>query len=123
MGGLLQKEQLEGMMGEPSPKKWVSIVRLCMVRDGRALYGMGRLTGPAQAAGMVRPLLAGADREIMVAMSLSVGLEPLAVEVAAVGSLAACQVDVRNIFKHALLVNANSVVCFHNHPFGGAGTE
>ncbi len=118
MDRISPKKQLENMMETPLPQKRVSIVRLCMVKDSCGLYGMERLSGPGQAVGMVRPLLMMADREIMVVMSLSVSLEPLAVEIAAVGGLAACQVDIRNIFKHALLGNADSVICFHNHPFG-----
>ena len=118
MNSLLQKKQLENMMKEPHPGKRVGIVRLCMLKEERALYGMEQITRAEQAVDMVSPLLMMADRELMVVMSLSVNMEPLAVEVAAVGGLAGCQVDVRNIFKHAVLGNANYVMCFYNHPFG-----
>lgn len=42
----------------------------------------------------------------------------MAVEVAAVGGISSCSVDIRNIFKHALLNNAAYVICFHNHLSG-----
>ena len=39
-------------------------------------------------------------------------------EIAAVGGVDSCVVDIKNIFKHALLNNASYVICFHNHPSG-----
>jgi len=45
-------------------------------------------------------------------------MDPLAVEIAAVGGMDNCQVDIKNIFKHALLTNASCIICFHNHPSG-----
>lgn len=113
-----QKEQLEGMRKRPIPKKKVGIIRLQMVKESRILYGMNRLSQPGEAVEMVRPLFAMADREIMLVMSLNTKLEPMALEIAAVGGLNVCSVDIRDIFKHALLNNSAFVLCFHNHPTG-----
>lgn len=112
-----QKEQLEGMMKRPIPKKRIGVIRLRMVKES-SLYGMKRFSQPWEAVELVRPLFDMADREMVVVMSLSIKLEPLALEVAAVGWINACSVDVRDIFKHSLLNNAAYVVCFHNHPSG-----
>ena len=111
------KEQMEGMMKRPIPKKKIGIIRLRMVKES-SLYGMKRFSQPWEAVELVRPLFGMADREMVVVMSLSTKLEPLALEVAAVGWINACSVDVRDIFKHSLLNNAAYVVCFHNHPSG-----
>ena len=111
-----QKEQMEGMMKRPIPKKRVGIVRLQMIRDGRSLYGMDRFVNPKEAAEMVHPLFNLSDREMMLVVSLDNKMVPLAAEIAAVGGVDACYVDVRNIFKHSLLNNAAYVICFHNHP-------
>lgn len=118
MKNSIQKEQLENMMKRPIPRKRVEIIRLQMVRESRMLYGMYRFSKPEEAVDMVRPLFAMADREMMIVMSLNTRLEPLAVEIAAVGGLNACSVDSRDIFKHAVLNNAAFIVCFHNHPAG-----
>lgn len=112
-----QKEQLEGMMKRPIPKKRIGVIRLRMVKES-SMYGMKRFSQPWEAVELVRPLFDMADREMVVVMSLSTKLEPLALEVAAVGWINACSVDVRDIFKHSLLNNAAYVVCFHNHPSG-----
>ena len=45
-------------------------------------------------------------------------LKQCAVEIVAVGGVDSCAVDVKNIFKHALLNNASYIICFHNHPSG-----
>lgn len=112
-----QKEQLEGMLKRPIPKKRIGVIRLRLVKES-SLYGMKRFSQPWEAVELVRPLFDMADREMVVVMSLSTKLEPLALEVAAVGGINACSVDVRDIFKHSLLNNAAYVVCFHNHPSG-----
>ena len=112
------EEILTDMMKRPIPRKRVGIVHLEMMREHRALYGMKRFSHPKEAAELAAPLFSMADREMMVVMSLDVKLEPLALEIAAVGGLNACVVDVKNMFKHSLLNNAAYIVCFHNHPSG-----
>lgn len=111
-------EQLEGLMSRPIPKRWVGIVKLQMVKEGALCGEIRRFQDPAEAVEMVRPLFQKADREMMVAMSLSSSMEPLAVEIVAVGGVCGCCVDVKNLFKHALLSNASYLICFHNHPSG-----
>ena len=115
---MIEWEQLKDMIKKPEPKKRVSIVSLCMVREERALYGMERFTGSRQAVETVRPLFALSDREMVAVMSLDTLLRPIAAEVVAVGGLNKCYVDIGNIFKHAILSNARCVICFHNHLTG-----
>lgn len=118
MSGYEKRKQLEEMMREPAPGKRVGIIHLHMVREERSLYGMGRIGNSQAAVEAVRPLIMMSDREMMVVMSLSTKREPLAVEIVAVGSLDGCMMSIGNIFKHSLLSNAASVICFHNHPSG-----
>ena len=113
-----QKEKLEDLMKRPIPRKWVGIVHLNMVKEGRGLYGMKRFCSPEDAVDLVRPMLKQADRELFLVVSMDRKLEPLAIEIAAVGGLSSCYVDIRNIFKHALLNNAAYISCFHNHLSG-----
>lgn len=112
------KEQVENMMKRPIPKKKVGIVRLEMVKDGRCVYGTKRFREAAEAAEMIRPLVKTADREMFLVLALNSQLEPQALEIAAVGGLAQCGVDVRDIFKMAVLNNCAYIICFHNHPSG-----
>ena len=118
----MEKLITKGMSGEPviclEKSKAVSIIHLEMVRENRSLYGMGKFDTPESAASMAASLFERTDREMVAVLSVSMNMEPLAMEIVAVGGLNACYVDIKNIFKHALLSNAGYVICFHNHPSG-----
>lgn len=112
------EQQIDSMTKYPVPKTRVGIIHLQVVKENRALYGMRRFSSPREVVEMVRPLLEKADREMVLVFSLSIKMEPYAVEVAAVGGLDNCSVDIRNIFKYSILANAAYIVCIHNHPSG-----
>ncbi len=114
----LPQEPLQEMLKAPVEKKQVGIIRLEMVREGRSLYGMGRLKTPREAAQMVGILFRRTDREQVVVLSLDSQLTPAALEIVAIGGLNSCSVEVSNIFKHAILNNSAYIICFHNHPSG-----
>ena len=113
-----QKERLERLIKRPVPKKKVGIVRLEMVKESRCLYGTKKFRKPEEAADMIRPLLRPADREMLVVLALNNQMEPLALEIVAVGGLNHCYVETRDIYKMAVLNNASYIICFHNHPSG-----
>lgn len=98
----------------------VSTVRLQMVKEEKSLYGLGPLSGPWRTAELDRPLFYGSDREMVAVLSLDARNRPAAAEIVAVGGLDSAAVDVRNLFKHALLNNAGGILVFHNHPSGEA---
>lgn len=118
MRAYTQEERIRGMMERPIPKKKIGIVHLEMIKERRTLYGMERFSNPREAAEMVRPLFERADRELLLVLSLDNKLAPMALEIAAVGGLNSCCVDIRSIFKHAIVNNGAYVICFHNHPSG-----
>jgi len=118
MQKMTSKEQVEGIIRRPIPRKRVGIVHLKMVKEEKTLYGMRRFGNAKEAVEMVRPLFQYMDREIMLAFSLDSKLQPMAVEIVAVGGVDSCIVDVKNIFKHAILNNASNIIIFHNHPSG-----
>lgn len=110
-GGIFMKnglqEKLEHMMARPIPKKKIGVVRLQMVKESQTLYGMRRFSNSKEDVQIVRPLFQMADREMVL-------------EIAAVGGMSSCYLDLKSIFKHALLNNASYIVCFHNHVSGYA---
>ena len=120
MKNALQEDRLAHMMARPIPKKKIGVVRLQMVKQSKTLYGMRRFSNPKEAVQMVRPLFQMADREMVLVLSLNAKLEPMALEIAAVGGVSSCYLDLKSIFKHALLNNASYIVCFHNHVSGYA---
>ena len=112
------KDRVEGLFIHADAGAYVGLIRLQMVREREYLYGGQKLSDPADAVEFVRPIFTLADREMMVVVSVSGGMEPLAVEVVAVGGVDSCYVDMKNMFKHAILNNAGNIICFHNHPGG-----
>lgn len=116
----VQNNELDCMMKRPIPKKKVGIIRLQMVKETNLFYSARNFINPETAVELVKPLLDKADREMVIVMSLNTKLEPLALEIAAVGGINACGVDIRDIFKHSILNNAAYVMCFHNHPSGSS---
>lgn len=114
----MQKEKIMDMLRQPAVGKRVELIRLQVVRESRGLCGVRRFTGPQEAADMIRPLISTSDRELFLVMSMNTKIEPMAVEIVSVGTLNACLIEMREVFKHAILNNAACIVCFHNHPSG-----
>lgn len=111
-----QEEAVISMLKCPIPKKKVNIVKLRMVRESTALNGTDRFHNAEEAAEMVRPLLEYSDREMILVMSLDAALTPIAMEIVAAGGVSTCGIDMRDLFKHAIISNAAKIICFHNHP-------
>ena len=113
-----QKEELDDMMARPIPKKKIGIVHLEMVKESKSLYGTSRFHNAGELVEMVQPLYERAHREMVMVLALNTKLEIQALEIAAVGTLNACYVDMREIFKLAIVNNSAHIVCLHNHPSG-----
>ena len=94
----------------------VSSVHLKMVRERKKLYCEETLTSPQSVAKMVDSLFKDLDREKMILISVNANLEPVAYEIIAVGGTSSCTIDIKSIFKHALLANATGIIVVHNHP-------
>lgn len=111
-----QKEELNDMMERPIPRKKIGIVHLEMVKEGRSLYGTSRFHNAEELVQMVQPLYEKAHREMVLVVALNTKLEIQALEIAAVGGLNACYVDMRDIFKLVIINNSAFIICLHNHP-------
>ncbi len=73
---------------------------------------------PADVARLAGELLAGYDREAFYVIALSTANRVIGAHCAHVGTVDASVASPREVFKFALLCNARSVVCLHNHPSG-----
>ncbi len=113
-----KQEEVVQLIKNPVPKKRVGIIKTQIVKEGSLLYEVRRFKTPREAVGLVKGLFEYADREMMVVVSLNAKNTPLAVEIVSVGTVNSCLVQIREIFKHAILDNAVNIICFHNHPSG-----
>lgn len=118
MKELSKKDCLADIMKHPARKKKVGIIKLQMIRESPALYGLDQFSDASGVVQMMRAVFQNAPREMMVVMSLDTKITPLAVEIVAVGNINVCGVDIAELFKHAILNNAYAIILLHNHPSG-----
>lgn len=97
--------------------KYLSIVKTQFLREGTIRYAES-FSDAKGAAKVARKLLEHADREMFLVLSLDARNKALALEVAAIGTIDRCIVGVAELYRHALLSCAVSIICFHNHPSG-----
>ncbi len=102
---------------EPSAKR-VSIVTLKMIRESSVLYGKRRIAKPPDALELLQPFLAEEDRERFMVLCLDSKNQPTTLHSVSVGNLNSAPVHPREVFKTAILGNANAIILSHNHPSG-----
>ena len=71
----------------------------------------------------IRPLLAESirytpDVENAIVVLLNSRRRPIGFEVMSVGTLDTIQVHAREVFRHAIVMNASAIILVHNHPSG-----
>jgi len=62
--------------------------------------------------------MANCDREMLVSIMLATSNHLIGVETVSIGTLNATHVSPREVFKSAILANANGIILCHNHPSG-----
>ena len=67
---------------------------------------------------LVKEELVNSDRERFLSIMLTVRNHLIGVETAYIGSIQACIISPRDLFKSAILANASGVILCHNHPSG-----
>lgn len=67
---------------------------------------------------LVKDELCSSDREIFLSILLSTNNTLIGIETVAVGTLNSVYTSPREIFKSAILANADSIILCHNHPSG-----
>lgn len=98
-------------------KNSLDIVGIRLVKE-RELYSSKPISSPKDAIEVIANELMYQDREILMTVNLNVKNQIINAHVAAVGGIDSSIVDVKNIYKSALLSNASKILLFHNHPSG-----
>jgi DNA repair protein RadC len=73
---------------------------------------------PEELADIFRELIADHDREVFSIMCFNAKMVPTLFHIVSQGTLTESMVHPREVFKVAILNNANGVVFAHNHPSG-----
>ena len=105
-----------------TPKKdkgaGIPIYKVTLVREGRLPCYEQRIRSSASASTILHTYLAGVDREHFVILLLDQKNQVIGINTVSLGSLTASVVHPRECFKPAILSNAASLICGHNHPSG-----
>ena len=94
----------------------VPVYRVCLVREGRMPCYNQQIRSAVDASTLLHTYLADADREHFVIILLNQKNRVLGVSTISIGSLTASIVHPREVYKSAILSNAASIICGHNHP-------
>lgn len=96
---------------------------VALMREIAALYGSPQIKeerrqikGPADAAALLSPEMAGLDQEQVRVIVVNTKNEVLTVEMVYQGSLNATMVRTAELFKEAVRRNGAAVILAHNHP-------
>ena len=96
----------------------------CLLLMGAAGFRPGppnerrQITTPDDAVEIVRPLLAGHDRECGVLVALDTRHREIATKLISIGTAAHTFLAPREVFRDALTLGASAIVVAHNHPSG-----
>lgn len=90
--------------------------RVALVREGSIPVESRTMREPGDVAKLMAPLVADLDREAFWVLLLDSKHKVIGINMVAVGTLTACLVHSREVFKPAVVGNAASVVLVHNHP-------
>ena len=101
-------------------KSYVPRFRISLVRETRGTFPEHKLSSSADADRMIRPLLAGLDREHFIVAGLDAKNVVIGINTVSIGSLNLAIVHPREVYKPLILMNACGFICAHNHPSGDA---
>lgn len=91
-------------------------VRIKLVREND--IDSKEITSLEKAVSFISELIKDADREMLIAVNLDSRKKPMNYTIVSIGSLSSSIVHAREVFKAAILSNAESIMVFHNHPTG-----
>lgn len=118
MVSLESVQELKEFFHQPVVGNSINIVRMQLVKESSFEYSFPRFTTPKDVVDMTYPFFEGCDREMTAVISLNGNGRPIAFQMIGVGTVNACIMSARDIFKHALLSNAVNVIIIHTHPSG-----
>lgn len=103
-------------------KEKIQIVHLQMVKEKELPYGNTEINSPETAVEFIKDVVADMicdrDRECIVVCAMDTKLKPVSIQIIGIGTINSCLYSIPDIFKVALLSNADSILLFHNHPSG-----
>lgn len=100
--------------------KRVNIVSVKLVKESSILYQKRSIRSPQDGYEFIKEFLEDKDREYFIVVSLDTKNQPTNINITSIGTLNSALIHPREIYKVAIVGNACSIMCFHNHPSGEA---
>lgn len=82
------------------------------------IFSTHKIDGPEAVYDVIGEYLSTFDREVVAVIFIASDGTPIACSIASMGALNEAYVHPREIFKAAILANAQSIIMCHNHPSG-----
>jgi len=103
-----------------TPEGWyaIPVYRCAVVRESEQAASVAQIRSPLDVQALMGYRMKDYDREHAEVIFLDTKNNVIGINVTAVGSLSECHVDMRNVFKAAIILNAASIIFVHNHPSG-----
>ena len=122
MNKSFQSSFLEGGIRMTDANLWKDVrslycreVSVKLVKKRNVTYSVN---SPMNAVDVARKVISQDDRENFIVLCLDTKNKINSVNIVHIGTVNATLVSQREIFKVALLANATSIICIHNHPSG-----
>ena len=104
-----------------SASKFISIYRVCLVKDATVFFGKAFVNNSHQAHAVIQNLIltrGQPDREQFVVALLNAKNEIIGLNIVSVGVLSSAPIHPREVLKPAILANSSAMILCHNHPSG-----
>ena len=98
--------------------KRIDIVKIKMVKESSVKYENRRIKNPWDAYKIFNDYIDDSNKEMFVLMCLNNKNEPTHISTISIGSINESIATPAEVFKVALLSNANKIMICHNHPSG-----
>lgn len=98
--------------------KNLNLITLKVCKEKSIPYSNIQINHPTKAVHIIKEFISYTDREIFGVLMLNSVKEVNAIEIVSIGTLNTTIVSPREIFKGAILSNADSIIIFHTHPSG-----
>lgn len=99
-------------------EQYIPMVRLCVIKEKEVPCSKTAITNAEMAVELARNLIRHADREYLLVIPINASSKPVGIEIVSIGAVNEVQIDIKNVFKYALLSNAVGIIAVHNHPSG-----
>jgi len=101
--------------------KNIAVFRLSLIKDRSLPYAKAsHVLRPHDVHDLIHVYLQGIDREHFIVVFLAADSKVIGINTVSIGTLTESLVHAREEFKGAILANAASIICAHNHPSGTA---